>query len=78
MQFEYKASGGDLPPNVMLITVEHWVQLIFLNQALSLASSPTGGLVWGATEQFQAVDTGKNIVGGPEGRREFILYLIVQ
>lgn len=75
MQIEYKASGGGLPPNVMLIRVESWVQSTFLYQALSLASSPTGGLVWNATEQFQAVEAGKNIVGGSGGRRELMLYI---
>lgn len=49
MQFEYQASGGDPPPNVVLIAVECWVQWTF--QAMLPASSPTGGLVWGATEQ---------------------------
>lgn len=31
--------------------------------------------MWDATEQFQAVEAGKNMVGGPKGRREFILYI---
>lgn len=56
MEGEYKASGGDLPPNVMLITVESWVRLAFLHQALPLASSPAGGLAWGATERLQAAE----------------------
>lgn len=47
----------------------------FLCQALPPASSPTGGLVWDATEQFQAVEAGKNIVGGPGAGGEFILYI---
>lgn len=49
--------------------------MTFLYQALLLARSPAGGLVWAATEQFQAAEAGKNIVGGPAGRREFILYI---
>ena len=47
----------------------------FLYKALSLASSPTRGLEWDAIEQFQAVEAGKNIVGGPRAGGEFILYI---
>lgn len=31
--------------------------------------------MWDATEQFQAVEAGKNIVGGSGGRREFMFYI---
>lgn len=47
--------------------------MTFLYQALLLARSPAGGLVWAATEQLQAVDAGKNIGGGPAGRRVYFI-----
>jgi len=47
---------------------------------IAVSVAGTGALhlvVWDATERFQAVDAGKNRVGGPEGR-SFFYTLIVQ